>query len=233
MLRTRSGRSVDDRGHGVTTQRGGKALRQGLLSDLSNPKIAVFFTSFLPQFVHGDGPACAALLMLGLVFALITLLWLVAYGMGGHEYGEVASALAREAIVREVRAGNTLAEAIRSGQARVRASLADRNVRVRGGARELVELPLRHPGAGDVRHVRLQVRNKRDDLRHQLPVDSLVARATAPADERGAAVEIGAHAGDAGRVPREAELARPRRPQPDHRGIGVPDRPDRAAVEQR
>jgi hypothetical protein len=32
-------------------------------------------------------------------------LWLVADGMGGHEYGEVASALAREAIVREVRAG--------------------------------------------------------------------------------------------------------------------------------
>ena len=49
-------------GHGVATQRGGKALRQGLLSDLSNPKIAVFFTSFLPQFVHGDGPAFVALL---------------------------------------------------------------------------------------------------------------------------------------------------------------------------
>ena len=35
-------------------------------------------------------------------------LWLVADGMGGHEYGEVASALAREAIVREVRAGASL-----------------------------------------------------------------------------------------------------------------------------
>ena len=41
-------------------------------------------------------------------------LWLVADGMGGHEFGEVASALAREAIVREVRAGNSLAEAIRT-----------------------------------------------------------------------------------------------------------------------
>lgn len=40
-------------------------------------------------------------------------LWLVADGMGGHEYGEVASALAREAIVREIRTGNTLADAIR------------------------------------------------------------------------------------------------------------------------
>ena len=40
-------------------------------------------------------------------------LWLVADGMGGHEYGEVASALAREAIVREIRQGTPLAQAIR------------------------------------------------------------------------------------------------------------------------
>ncbi|MBP3985696.1 serine/threonine-protein phosphatase [Pseudoxanthomonas helianthi] len=40
-------------------------------------------------------------------------LWLVADGMGGHEYGEVASALARETIVREVRDGTPLPQAIR------------------------------------------------------------------------------------------------------------------------
>jgi protein phosphatase len=40
-------------------------------------------------------------------------LWLVADGMGGHEYGEVASALARDTIVREIRDGTPLAQAIR------------------------------------------------------------------------------------------------------------------------
>ena len=40
-------------------------------------------------------------------------LWLVADGMGGHEYGEVASALARETIVREIRDGTPLEQSIR------------------------------------------------------------------------------------------------------------------------
>ena len=62
-----------------------RAMRQGLLSDLGNPKIAVFFTSFLPQFVHGNGSAFLPLLILGGIFAVLTLAWLAAYGiLVGH-----------------------------------------------------------------------------------------------------------------------------------------------------
>lgn len=41
-------------------------------------------------------------------------LWLVADGMGGHEYGEVASAIARDTLVREVESGRNLSDAIRA-----------------------------------------------------------------------------------------------------------------------
>ena len=65
-----------------------RALRQGLLSNLANPKIAVFFTSFLPQFAPA-GASFAALLSLGLVFCLMTLVWMVGYGVFVAKAGDV------------------------------------------------------------------------------------------------------------------------------------------------
>jgi protein phosphatase len=46
-------------------------------------------------------------------------LFLVADGMGGHQHGEVASALARDAIVASVRKGAPLAEAVHGAAARL------------------------------------------------------------------------------------------------------------------
>ena len=57
------------------------SLRQGLVSDLGNPKIAVFFTSFLPQFVRGHHASFLPLLTLGLIFCALTLTWLVGYSV--------------------------------------------------------------------------------------------------------------------------------------------------------
>jgi len=55
------------------------AFRQGLISDLGNPKMAVFFASLLPQFVPPGAPTFAGLLFLGIVFALMTFGWLAIY----------------------------------------------------------------------------------------------------------------------------------------------------------
>jgi RhtB (resistance to homoserine/threonine) family protein len=54
-------------------------FRQGLVSDLANPKVGVFFTSLLPQFVEPGRPVLLPFIALGAVFVLMTLLWLCAY----------------------------------------------------------------------------------------------------------------------------------------------------------
>jgi threonine/homoserine/homoserine lactone efflux protein len=55
------------------------AFRQGLVSNLLNPKIAVFFTSLLPQFAsHGTLPD---LLALGALFNTLGVLWLTSYAL--------------------------------------------------------------------------------------------------------------------------------------------------------
>ena len=50
-------------------------MRQGVVNDLANPKIAAFFPSLLPQFATDFG----ALLALGLLFSAMTFAWLVVY----------------------------------------------------------------------------------------------------------------------------------------------------------
>jgi len=71
------------RGAGSTRQ-GGRAarrpavaLRQGLLSNLGNPKMLAFFTSLLPQFSSTG----AGLLAHGLLFCVLTTIWLSGYAV--------------------------------------------------------------------------------------------------------------------------------------------------------
>jgi threonine/homoserine/homoserine lactone efflux protein len=70
LLAARRGREI-----AATGPRPRARYRQGLLSNLGNPKMVVFFTSLLPQF----GSSFGGMLALGLVFASITLAWLSLY----------------------------------------------------------------------------------------------------------------------------------------------------------
>jgi threonine/homoserine/homoserine lactone efflux protein len=89
--------AIRPRGESATVERNGgrrlpprAAFRQGLISNLGNPKIAAFFTSLLPQF-RSRGSSFAALLLLGLVFCLQTLAWLSAYAVAVAKAGNVLS----------------------------------------------------------------------------------------------------------------------------------------------
>ncbi len=82
-------------GHGRAHDRGSVrsitprvALRQGLISNLGNPKMAVFFTSLLPQFAPAGRASFLVLLLLGLVFCTLTFIWLTGYSFAVAKAGD-------------------------------------------------------------------------------------------------------------------------------------------------
>jgi RhtB (resistance to homoserine/threonine) family protein len=54
-------------------------FRQGFLTNLLNPKVAVFFLTFLPQFVVPDRNILLQFLIMGGIYIILTLLWFMIY----------------------------------------------------------------------------------------------------------------------------------------------------------
>ena len=78
------------------------AFRQGVLSNLGNPKMAVFFTSLLPQFAPAGALSFPALLALGLLFCAMTLVWLAAYAAVVARAGDVLRRLGVRRVIEAV-----------------------------------------------------------------------------------------------------------------------------------
>ena len=51
------------------------------MTNLLNPKIALVFTTLIPQFVDPDGPAAAQTVLLAAIFIAMGLVWLVSYAL--------------------------------------------------------------------------------------------------------------------------------------------------------
>jgi threonine/homoserine/homoserine lactone efflux protein len=82
MLRSavRSRRSPDEYESVSAPRRRTAYLRQGFLSNALNPKVALFFVTFLPQFLSADsGSPRAQALVLSAVFAGLYVAWFGAY----------------------------------------------------------------------------------------------------------------------------------------------------------
>jgi threonine/homoserine/homoserine lactone efflux protein len=91
-----------------TVQPLSRVFRDGVLINATNPKVALFFIAFLPQFVRADAPGqTAALWLLGLVFTVNGTLVNSAIG--------VAAALAAQRLQASRRVGAWLQAALGAG----------------------------------------------------------------------------------------------------------------------
>lgn len=77
----RSSRHTPEAGEAATVpERRWTYLRQGFLSNALNPKVALFFVTFLPQFLSADsGSPWAEALLLSAIFGLLYLAWFGLY----------------------------------------------------------------------------------------------------------------------------------------------------------
>ena len=77
------------------------AFRQGFVSDLLNPKIALLFLTLLPQFIGSDEPRALTSFVLTLVFVGVALVW---WRLTSWLAGALREALARDRVRRALEA---------------------------------------------------------------------------------------------------------------------------------
>lgn len=88
-------------GEGGAAASGSPMYWRGVVMNLTNPKVVIFFLAFLPQFADpARGPVAPQLLVLGALFMLATLLVFGAIALGSGLFGTLLqrSARARRAL---------------------------------------------------------------------------------------------------------------------------------------
>lgn len=70
---------------------GRAGFRQGVISNLANPKVGIFFTSLLPQFVSPHGSPLLQMLFLGATFISFNVLWMCSYALAAVRLSDFLS----------------------------------------------------------------------------------------------------------------------------------------------
>lgn len=76
----RGGEAADE-GSEVGRTSAGQAFRQGFVCNALNPKVALFFLTFIPQFIDPAGAVLPQILLLATLFQALGVVWLVAYAL--------------------------------------------------------------------------------------------------------------------------------------------------------
>lgn len=74
------------------------AFRRGLVTNVTNPKVGLFYLTLLPQFVPAGAPATVSL-MLTAVHVVLAIVWFLVLAMA---IGTIAPMLRRPAVVRRI-----------------------------------------------------------------------------------------------------------------------------------
>jgi threonine/homoserine/homoserine lactone efflux protein len=110
----RSNGVSDDDGHTRTAGSGPRhPFAQGLLSNALNPKVALFFLTFLPQFLPNHGATLPTALGLSAVFAVIYLAWFSALIRLVERLGEALRSPRIQRRLERITGGALLAFAVR------------------------------------------------------------------------------------------------------------------------
>ena len=101
MLRERGGLAIP-RERQTTALPARRIVLSGILTNLLNPKLTIFFFAFLPQFVPSSSPhATAHMLLLSSVFMAMTLVVFAAYGAAAAQLRD--RVLSRPRLVDRIR----------------------------------------------------------------------------------------------------------------------------------
>ena len=63
----------------LVVPKGNSSFRQGFITNITNPKVAVFFLTFMPQFLATDSNPFLAFSAMGIIYAALSFVWFIFY----------------------------------------------------------------------------------------------------------------------------------------------------------